>query len=327
MRNPRTWDLFCSMFDDIVSECLPYHNNIIERFSNDEGCFDGSPNILFYNSEGFPTDLLIDYMFRKIHGPFTRIQCQVNADMEYFQTQWFIEFDFHHPNFAKQSTECIELIKQIIQSPSVDGARHVILFKNIDGALKVSKQMFRVLLERYSKNALFICTTTSIAKLEPPVKSRFTLVRIPLPTICEMKLIIRKLGLALEDQYINRNLFKTILILDILACIKVSNAQSSIDSLCRFHYPPLGEIQGSAAVTLESMRTMANKICQTNIPVRSIVLDLLQLIPNDQHKYIFTQIAADIEHMMARTNGGRQILYIENLLQAAMFEPKTKSVT
>lgn len=319
MRNPHTWDQFCACFDCIVEECLPYHREVIQSLI-DSDLVEGCPNILFYNAEGFPADLLIDYMFRKKHGDFTRRQCQVNSEMEYFHTPWFLEFDFHHPNFLKQSTECIDLIKQIIQVPTVDGNRHVIVLKNVDGAVLVAKQMFRVLLERYSKNALFICTTTAISKIEAPLKSRFMLVRLPLVTQDEMRAIIHHLGYSYQENYqVGRNLYSTLLVIDLIQ----TGASNDIDSLCKFHFPLLATLKQDP--TFESIRTMTNKICQTNIPVRCIVSDLLQLIPNPRLKMDFIIQAADIEHMLASTNGGRQMLYIEKLLHTAVFGNKTMS--
>lgn len=317
MRNPNIWNDFCSRFHEICAECLPDHMAIVDRFVGAD-VFDGSPNILFYGAEGFPINLLLDYMFAKMYGTFTRLQCQINSEMEYFQTQWFLEFDFHHPNFMKQSTECIEVIKQMIQGPSVHGGRHIIVLKNVDGALAVAKQMFRVLLERYSKNALFICTTHSFSKLEPPLRSRFTLVRIPLPTKREIVSIVHALGHTLDELHVSRNIYKTLLILDIMQ----TQPHSDLATLCSFHYPPLAELKKT--LTLETIRTMANKICQTNIPVRSIVLDLLSLIKDDASKMEFLLNANRIEHMLACTNGGRQVLYMETLLHSALFTDKSK---
>lgn len=318
MRNPDTWNEFCNRFDEICEECFPNHAELVGRFS-DPRSLDGSPNIMFYGAEGFPIHMLLDFMFRRMYGSFTRNQCQISSDLEYYQTQWFLEFDFHHPNFMKQSTECFELIKQMIQGPTVHGGRHVIVLKNVDGALLIAKQMFRVLLERYSKNAIFICTTHNISKLEPPLKSRFTLVRIALPSKEEIMSMVRKLGLSIEERYVSQNVYKTLLTLDLIKTV----SSDQIESLCSFHYPPISELSSSS--TMEAVRTMSNKICQTNVPFRNIILDLLSLLKDDQAKMSFVEDAASMEHMLACTNGGRQVLYVENLIHRALFGMKTKS--
>lgn len=318
MRNPVTWDLFCERFDELLPSCMPNHHHIIHRFI-DNDMFEDSPNILFYHAEGFPMQLLLDYMFRKKYGPFTRNQCQVSPDLEYFETQHFIEFDFHHPNFQKQSVECIELLKQIVRNPSVCGTRHLIVLKNIDGAIMHARQTFRVLLERFSKNALFICTTSSISKLEAPIRSRFMLVRIPLPSneaIINM-LTCLDIPVSHDVSVANGNIFKALLIADII----MNHPNEDVDILSNFHFPLLGQTQVATA-TLETLRTISNKICQTNVPIRGIVLDLLRLMRSDHAKMDFIAEACDIEHQLACTNGGRQMLYVENLLHRARFHMK-----
>lgn len=315
MKNPEAWDRFCTHFDDILPSCLPYHSHLIQNLIAQDWNAD-CPNMLFYGAVGFPSNLLLDFMFRSKYGAFTRTQLQIASSLDYYQTQYFFEFDFHHPNFNKHSQECIELIKQIINSPSIHGDRHVIVLKNIDGVAQTAKQMFRVMLERYSKHALFICTTTIISALEPPLKSRFMMVRIPLATHQEIRNIITHMGYELPTTAHTRNLYRTLLIIDIL-----NTQKDECQHVCQFHYPPLGDLP--ASITLETIRQLANKICQTNIPIRNIVLDLLEFQKTDAAKHELTVTAANLEHMLACTTGGRQILYIESLLCAA-FMPKNK---
>lgn len=320
MRNPVTWDLFCEHFDALLPICLPEHHRIVHRFI-DQDIFEDSPNMLFYHAEGFPIQLLLDYMFRKKYGPFIRNQCQVSQDLEYFETQHFIEFDFHHPNFQKQSEACIELLKQIVKNPSVCGSRHLIVLKNIDGAILYSKQMFRVLLERFSRNALFICTTASFSKLEAPIRSRFMMIRIPLPSNDEIKAIMDYLNLPFvesTDRLTYNNIYKALLIQDII----MNHPNEDVATLCKYHFPLLGQSSLSSA-SLDTLRTLSNKICQTNIPFRGIVLDLLNMIRCDCAKMNFISDAVDIEHKLSCTNGGRQMLYIEMLLHRARFHMKS----
>ncbi len=317
MRNPESWDRFCNQFDEILSTCLPYHHQLVQSLIAQDWDAD-CPNMLFYGAVGFPTNLLLDHMFRSKYGNFSRTELQIASNLEYYQTQYFFEFDFHHPNFMKHSQDCIDLIKQIITSPSIHGDRHVIVLKNIDGVAQTAKQMFRVLLERYSKHALFICTTTIISALEPPLKSRFMMVRIPLAKELEIQHIVSHLGYpSLVTS--SRNLYRTLLIIDILNTHK--DGEDECKHICRFHYPPFGELP--ATITLETIRQLANKICQTNIPIRNIVLDLLEFQKTDSAKHELTDTAANIEHMLACTTGGRQVLYIEKLLCAA-FMAKNK---
>lgn len=314
MKNPEPWDRFCLQFDELLPSCLPFHSQLVQNLiAHDWGA--DCPNMLFYGAVGFPIPLLLDHMLRAKYGSFTRTACQIASSLDYYETQYFFEFDFHHPNFAKHSNECIELIKQIIQTSCIHRDRHIVVLKNVDGVAHTAKQMFRVLLERYSKQALFICTTNIISALEPPLKSRFMLVRVPLAGEEEVKQIVLRMGYSYPTIIrMNRNLYKTLLIIDLL---QKDAEVANTEHVCRFHYPPFGDLP--ATVTLETVRQYANKISQTNIPLRNIVMDLLDIQKTDQSRYDLIEIACNAEHMLACTTGGRQILYIEMILCAAFF--------
>lgn len=319
MKNPKTWDAFCESFDSLLENVMIGHKTLIENLMH-ANIIDDNPNILFYGANGFPVSMLIDYLIRKKFGDFSRSMCQVTSDMEYFQCQYFIEFDFYHPNFQKNMTHCIDLIKQIVQSPCIYLNRHIVILKNIDGALSSSKQMFRVLLERFSANALFICTTNAIAKVEAPIKSRFMLIRIPLLSSLELQNVIKYMGYkcppCLHDE---RNLFKALLLVDMLE----SGKETEIDPLVNMHFYPIKNLDFEKPLnnTMESIRTLSNKICQGNIQFTNIVLDLLRFVP-DERKQAFILKAAETEQMYTCTNGGRRMLYIERLIYYALYGQK-----
>lgn len=302
MKNPEAWDRFCAQFDEILSPCLPYHARLVQTLIQQDWGID-CPNMLFYGATGFPISVLLDHMFRGKYGAFTRTHHQIANSLDYYETQYFFEFDFQHPNFTRHSEECIELIQQIIRTPCIRGDRHIILLKNVDGVAQTAKQMFRVLLERYSKHALFICTTHIVSSLEPPLKSRFMMVRIPLAEEAEVRAIVTQLGYP-PPEHSSRNLYRTLLMMEL------------DDQDTRFHYSGFANAT-VAAPTLEGIRQMANKICQTNISFRNIVMDLLYFQKTDAQRYQLIDLAAHLEHMLACTSGGRQVLYIERLLCAA----------
>lgn len=275
-------------------------------------------NLLFYGPVGFPIHHMIDYLLREIFGPCTKQIATFAGDMEYTHTSHYFEFDFHHPNFGKNCTECIDALKQIIQSHAYDQRRHVVVLKNVDAALNQNRQMFRVLLERYSKNAVFICTTHSLSAIEAPLQSRFMLVRVPLLTEKDVFSILNELGYTLPDSVpISRNLLKMLLIVDIIQ----NQPSSDIQMLCTLHYPPLSQLDfvNPNNNSMEMLRTITNKICQTNISYKNIILDLLELV-EPRRKHAFLMIATDIEHDAVATNSSRRMFYIERLLYHALFE-------
>jgi hypothetical protein len=79
---------------------------------------------------------------------------------------------------ASPSLIFIEMISSLIQSKSILNKKHIILIYNIENLTQKYFYNFRILLEKFYNNAIFIATTIKINLIEPAIKSRFFLKKI-----------------------------------------------------------------------------------------------------------------------------------------------------
>lgn len=74
-------------------------------------------------------------------------------------------------------------IKNIIQTQTIDKKIRKILLFNIEQLNQESMIALRIILERFSHTTEFIATTTQITKIDKPILSRFSHIRIPVDNI------------------------------------------------------------------------------------------------------------------------------------------------
>ncbi len=110
--------------------------------------------------------------------------------------------------FPTLNLSILHYIKSIIQTKTVNNELRKILLFNIEQLDQESMITLRILLERFSHTTEFIATTTQITKLDKPILSRFTHIRVPVdnvivevtpikniktkPTIEEIKRLVKK---------------------------------------------------------------------------------------------------------------------------------------
>lgn len=302
MKDPVTWTQFVATFSELLP-LLPSHHAIFERIVNDD--WDDMPNLLFYGAVGFPISFYVWQIIEGKFGKCSRQECTFQKDCSYIETPFSIEIDLAHPNNAKCFDHVNELIKSIISTKTIMLHRHVIVLHNID--MIQNKTMFRVLLERFSTNALFLCTTHALPSLEPPLRSRFLLTRIPLCTEGEIVAICQRMNIPVYHAS-HRNILTSLLAADLL---KENEKRYEDVATFQYHYPPLGAfLQDNPKPKLEAIRTFSNKACQRNIEFTLLAQDLLSIVPS-AYKDLFTRKAAEIEQQLAITNRGREPLYYE----------------
>jgi hypothetical protein len=312
MKDPKLWKLFCERFSTIL-EGLPHHHEIAQGIIRD---WEQSPNILMYSAIGFPMAVYWDHIMHQKFGKFQRKECTFKKDVTYFETPFFFELDFLHPSNTKAMDHMQELIKMIISSSCIHSDRHIIFCKNIDAIDDI--YAFRVLLERYSKNAMFVCTTHCLSNIEAPIRSRFYTIRVPLFTFDEINFIMSKLDVALHPKLQEtqcRNIYKAIAIADICQ----SHPIEEHSKICSHNFPMIHQFfQDYKHPTIDQIRTLSNKICQQNVPFASVVEDLLWYVP-DGKKLWFIQQVSKLQHMLSTTNKGREPLYYEFMIHVATY--------
>ena len=309
MKDPLLWQQFVQCFDDVIQQYVDYQNRAnLVLSSVTSGC-----NVLVFSPVGFPMDLFIKYVATRKFGTFTKRECIFERQVVYQETPFFIEIDFGHPSNRKAIDMVQDLILTVIQSTCIHDDYHLIICKNIDYI--DDPYAFRVILERFNKNAKFVCTTTSLSRLEAPIRSRFVVVRIPLFTCSQIQSIMQKIGAHYDphlEQVHCRNIIRCIAIADL--------AQKGIDvsHVATYAYPLVKDFMQKETHTMTDIREFANKACAHGVPLPLLVQDLLFHIP-DSNKRMFLQQASDLEHKLKTTNGGRQPLYYELLVYIAIY--------
>jgi hypothetical protein len=306
--SPPSWEKYKTLFSSILPQYKQAHY-IAEHIIHTS--WDAIPNVLLYAPKGFPLQLLINYIMTQRFGPTSRTLHHLeNHNVPFIETPNTFELDLLHPNI-KSLDIVSEFVHTIISRANIiPDQRHIFILHNID-ALYEERFAYRVLLERFCKNVMFLCTTTRISAIESPLRSRFITWTIPALTTTEiaetMKQLDREVHPLLQH---SRNLFQVMLIADM-------DPNSVTPALCTLRYPPIADFF-KTKWTIETLRTLAFKLCSYNITFQEVANDLLCLFPKQAAAHAFIQSAAEIEHAYICTNGGRKPLYYEQILHAAL---------
>lgn len=236
-----------------------------------------------------------------------------------------------NPENIKNIEKITPFLLHIISSKNVKMKKHVIVIKHIDMLSSLYCE-FRIILEKFSHNVVFICTTHYITKIEAPVKSRFSRFRIPLFTFEEIQTIYRdNLDISMNDYLFEtkpRNIIKAIFISEIER--HPASTELLSKEFVKLNFPPFVEFIKSFDKNknnLEDIRGLSYKCCQFNISILQIVQDFIRLVDFDYYyinikdchdkdklKCEIIKIGTEIDYLLSQTNKCKEPLYIENLL-------------
>ena len=300
-------------------------------------------NKLLYTPIGFPIDIYLNMLLKNIFNitaPFNKTEHIWEKNIIYIENQYYIEIDIMNPENIKNIEKITSFLLHIISSKNVKMRKHYIIIKHIDLLSELFYE-FRIILEKYSHNVIFICTTHFITKLEAPIKSRFSTFRIPLFTFDEIQEIFSNhLNISMNDYLLEiktRNIIKAIFISEI------ERHPSSVDILTKdfveFNFPPFVDFiknYNKNKNNLYDIRSISYKCCQFNISILQIIQDFIRLVDygtyylnircsnmydidnietiKNQLKFEIIKIGLDIEYLLTQTNKCKEPLYIENLL-------------
>lgn len=295
------WASFYSNFPQYLS-LLPYHQYIINSILSIN--LTQSPNLLLYGAKGFPFEMLFEYAFAKQFQSEFPIQKQFpkwNNEIPFIETRFYIELDARHPDFPKNSAVLIDFIVTIISSKCLYLDRHIILLKHFDELTQKSHgSIFKILLERFSQNVLFCCTTHYLQRLEPAILSRMSVFRVPLPTLTETQKILNALdpsfdGIPKTRHFVwNLHFYK-----------------SSLDPT--FHYPSIQELQ-KMKLSQTDIRQLSYKLFQHQISVAELIQDTLHLLPNESIQLKWVEATVPIEHQSHSVDLVKHGFYLELIL-------------
>ena len=336
------WDKLEETFPNIINDNKRY-KLILENILL-------SPNNkLLYSPIGFPIDIFLNRLLIiifKINDPFNKTEHIWEKSIIYIENQHYIEIDLMNPENIKNIEKITSFLLHIITSKNVKMKKHYIVIKHID-LLSSLFCDFRIILEKYSHNVVFICTTHFITKLEAPIKSRFSTFRIPLFTFDEIQNIFNNyLKISINDYLIE---IKTRDIIKALFISEIERHPSSLEILTKefveFNFPPFFDFiknYNKNKNNLYDIRSLSYKCCQYNVSILQIIQDFIKLVDYGTYylnircsytydinninnitnidiiknnlKFEIIKIGLDIDYLLSQTNKCKEPLYIENLL-------------
>lgn len=309
------WENLPELIEKNLS-CFPYHEKIVELLMTHEE--ESLPNILLYGAKGFPKEHLWYAAVLRMYGKYHKKECVWNKEWTYNETSKFLEIDFKHPSQPKDMSSLSNFLKEVIVHTSFEkNHRHIIVLKNIEYmCMKGYNGVLRVLLERYSANAWFICTTNHIGKIEPPIKSRFMMIRIPLPATNEINNFMEKNNRQINTSIEGLNKYNLYYHIYISELIK-NNINCDIKTLCNYSAPFIYDFYDNKdGYTIEQIRNITQKLSIHGFSFLEIALDMLKHIPEKKHSE-WINVVSDIDHLCSQTDGYRKPLYIEYILNIA----------
>ena len=302
------WIKFKNKFKEIIYDINEF-KIIFDTYKNIEY------NLLLFSYKGFPVDLFIDellktkFNIKNLH----KNELTWNKNIVYYENQYFLEIDLNNPNISNGYSFITEMILFIIKNRPLIANKHLIIIKNID-KLEEYAFAFRIIIEKYYNNVYFICTTNNISKIESPIKSRFSLIRLRLFTSKEIKYIFNKY-LECNDNFINDN--RNIIFNIFLAQVNINEPQLITKEFCEYNYPLIKTFMNSK-YDLNDIRQLSYKLSQYNLSVADIIMDLIKIYKelkyNDEKIREIVAIGADIDYILTISNKGREPIFIENLL-------------
>ena len=308
---------------------IPYYDKMVNNIVQLNFC--SNPNLLLYGAKGFPFDFIWETIMQKKFGKYKKVKYTWQKDITYYETPYFFEIDLLYPHQTKDMDIFSEFIKELITHPCIHEDRHIIILKSIDELSNRNKATaMRVLLERYSKNAFFICTTSQISAIEQPLQSRFLLFRCPAFTPDEMENCFKALNLTyhpLLKEVSNHDFYYSLFI----AWMYKMYPEDISVSLCQYKLPffhefLLNSIQSKKedSPSMEDIRKITQKICVHNGNFNMIVYDLLLFYKDSsiEYKTYIIQQCCHIDHLCSTTEEYRKPLYVEYLLHTIFYPPK-----
>jgi len=322
-----TWDKLEEVFPDIIRGNERYRLIL-------ENILLSSNNKLLYTPIGFPLDTFLNLLLARlcdIQASFNKTEHTWDKSISYVENQYYIEIDLMNPDNMKNIEKITPFLLHIISSKNVKMKKHLIVIKHID-LLSSLYCDFRIILEKYSQNVVFVCTTHFITRIEAPIKSRFSRFRIPLFTFNEIcDIFTNYLGISMNDYLLEaktRNIIKAVFIAELERHPAAAEILSK--EFVEFNYPPFVEFirtYNKNKNNLEEIRGLSYKCCQYNISILQITQDFVRLVDYgtyymnirgcvgcDSLKCEIVKIGTDIDYLLSQTNKCKEPLYIENLL-------------
>ena len=273
-------------------------------------------NILLYSCDGFPIDLFIDELIKKKFDIHTIIKNENTweKNIDYYENKHFFEINLMNPNFSKNYELLTNFIAYLIKIKNIYNEKHLIIIKHIN-LLKEQFSILKILLEKYSSNVYFICTTYKISSIENAIKSRFTCFRIPLFKTNEINIIFENYFNKKLNKYLIKYNCRNLIFAVFISEIENKEPHLITEEFCNLKYPPMYNFIktfNKKKYNLEDIRKISYNCFQYNVTISDILRDYIYITKKINCDII--EKAAYLEHNLNLTNKGREPIYIEAFL-------------
>ena len=298
---------------------LPHHSAIVDLLTNHIIGKRSSGNVLLAGAPGFPIDCLWEEAVRRIYCNsldnndsnnkkqlHTR-QYISERGLPYFESPYFIYIDLTHPDI-KDTESLVDFVKTLILSKCIEADRHLVIIHEVHRVCcRGTLEAFKVMVERFSSNVCFVCTSHHPTAIDTSLMSRFLYLRVPLATEDEVVAVVDRINSIKTTKTKNnsesygRNLTRILL---------------SKGFANEYNYPAMQQ-RFAINMSLIDVRKLAYQLCQYNLTISEVAQDLLRELRRrrrDIHEFIAK--AASIDVMLAK-RGGREPLYMELLILEA----------
>jgi hypothetical protein len=270
-----------------------------------KGPLDELPNILFYGSIGFPLEYMAYALVTGETAPPTKNECVWENKLPYYESERFFEIQCRHPDMPKDLNVLCDFMKHISTMRCIHQTKHVFLLRDIEWICQTEYHyVLRVLLERYSHNVIFLATTHTLSKIEPPLLSRFMWVRVPQPTPDDRQRLSEVFGNGVGTGTQSKTL------MEILYELRagVPEEKKELEAF-------LGR---RASPSFAEVRYCAYRCFQQGLPFARFCGLLLQYSRTVKFKGRLLSELAALEHQLVQSSRGREPLYYEKALWMAI---------
>ena len=334
------WNKFEEKFEKIITENYEY-NILLNRILLSQN------NTLLYSPIGFPIDLLVDLIIKKkfnLKNKIYRTEHIWDKNLIYNENSKFLELDIMNPENSKNIDKITPFLLHIIKHKNIGLEKHYIIIKNIDLLSRIFYD-FRILLEKYSNNITFMCTSHYMSKIESPIKSRFNSFRVPLFTFEEINnIFVNYLNISMNDELFitkPRNIIKALFIAEI-ECNP--NAEDILThDFIKYNYPPFVDFIKTFDKhknNMEEIRYLSNKCCQYNVTINNIIEDFINFVDYGDYylkikysklpkkkleeikkneKINIINIGVEADYILSQTNKSKEPIHIEMLLYKLLY--------